>query len=146
MQKPQRTKPSYLLLDTHVWIWLLNGNADKLGKEQIKLIERFAKDEAVRVSAISVWEIGMFVAKKRIQLSKDVNLWVKDSFKGHGLFCEPLSIDILLGSTQLADDFHGDPADRLIIATAKLINATIMTADQKIIHYCKKHHLSVEPL
>ena len=128
MQKTSNTKPKNLLLDTHAWIWLLNGNAEKLGKESLKLIERFAKDEAVKVSAISVWEIGMLVAKKRILLSKDVHLWVKDSFKGNGLFCEPLSVDILLESTQLSDDFHGDPADRLIIATAKRTQKSFVIA------------------
>ena len=86
----------------------------------------------------------MLVAKKRVSLSKDVDLWVKEAFKGHGLFFEPLSIDILLESTQMGGDAHGDPADRLILTTAKNIRAAIMTADVKMISYCQRHNLPVE--
>ena len=139
-------KPKFLLLDTHVWIWLLNGSSELNRKEYLNLIQNYARHDAVKISAISVWELGMLVAKKRLSLSKDVNLWVKESFKGHGLFLEPLSIDILLESTQMGDEFHGDPADRLIISTAKMLDAVLMTADDRIIAYCKKHHMAVESI
>ena len=137
-------KAKYLLLDTHVWIWLLNGCDQINRKEYLNLINQYANQEAVKISAISVWELGMLVFKKRVALSKDVSLWVKESYKGHGLFLEPLSVDIMLDSTHMAEEFHGDPADRMILATAKNINASIMTADERMIQYCKKHHLSVE--
>ncbi|MBF0479663.1 MAG: type II toxin-antitoxin system VapC family toxin [Candidatus Omnitrophica bacterium] len=144
MSNNPKNKTKYLLLDTHIWIWLLNGSEELNDKKYLSLINQYASHELVRISAISVWEIGMLVAKKRISLSKDVTLWVKESFKGYGLFLEPLSIDVMLDSTQLGDSFHGDPADRMIIATAKNINAAIMTADEKINNYCKTHGLAVE--
>ena len=88
----------------------------------------------------------MLVAKNRLTLSKDVSLWVKGSLKGHGLALEPLSIDILLESTQMGDEAHGDPADRLILTTAKNIRASVMTADARMIAYCQRHDLPVEPV
>ena len=146
MPKTQTAKSKYLLLDTHAWIWLINGNDELNRKDHLRQIEQYARRDALRVSAISVWELGMLVAKKRITLSKDVSLWVKESLKGNGLAVEPLSVDILLESTQMDDAVHGDPADRLILMTAKNIHAAIMTADVKMISYCKSHGLPVKSL
>ncbi len=146
MPKAQIAKSKYLLLDTHIWIWLINGNDELNRKEYLRLIEQYARRDALRVSAISVWELGMLVAKKRLTLSKAVSHWVKESFNGHGLAIEPLSVDILLESTQMGGEVHGDPADRLILTTAKNIHATIMTADTKMISYCKSHGLPVQPV
>ena len=140
------SKHKYLLLDTHVWVWLMNGSDELDRKDHLRVIEEYARRDAVRVSAISVWELGMLVAKKRLTLSKDVSHWVKGSFKGQGLSLEPLSIDILLESTQMGEDMHGDPADRMILTTAQHIRAAVMTADVKMIAYCKKHSLPVEPI
>ena len=143
---PITVKPKYLLLDTHVWIWLMNGSDALNRKEYLRFIEQYARHDALRICAISVWELGMLVAKNRLTLSKDVSHWVKESLKGHGLALEPLSIDILLESTQMGDDVHGDPADRLILTTARNIRAAIMTADVKMIAYCRRHGLAVEPV
>ena len=139
-------KPKFLLLDTHVWVWLMNGSAELDRKENLRVIEEYTRRDALRVCTISVWELGMLVIKKRLTLSKDVSLWVKEAFKGNGLMLEPLSIDILLESTQMGDDMHGDPADRMIITTAKHIRASIMTADEKMIRYCRSHSLPIEPV
>ena len=139
-------KSRYLLLDTHVWVWLMNGSDELNRKVYLSLIEHYARRDALRICAISVWELGMLVAKNRLTLSKDVSHWVKESFKGHGLVLESLSVDILLESTQMGTDAHGDPADRLILTTAKNIHAAIMTADDKMISYCQHHNLPVAPV
>ena len=146
MSKTTTVKSKYLLLDTHVWIWLMNGSDELNHKEYLHLIEQYARRDAVRICAISVWELGMLVAKNRLTLSKDVSHWVKESLKGRGLALEPLSVDIMLESTQMGDEVHGDPADRLILTTAKNIRATIITADDKMISYCQRHNLPVEPV
>ena len=143
MSKRTVSKLKYLLLDTHIWIWLMNGNDELNRKDHLRLIQGYAKRDALRVCAISVWELGMLVAKKRLTLSKDVSHWVKESFKLQGLMLEPLTVDIMLESTQMGEDVHGDPADRLILTTAKNIHAAIMTADGEMISYCQRHGLPV---
>ncbi len=143
MPKKTTAKSKYLLLDTHVWIWLMNGSDEINRKEYLRVIEQYARRDALRLCAISVWELGMLVAKKRLTLSQDVSQWVKESFKRQGLSLEPLTTDIMLESTQMGDDVHGDPADRLILTTAKTIHAALMTADVKMIAYCQRHGLAV---
>ena len=146
MPKAMAFNPQYLLLDTHVWIWLINGSGEIKNKNYLQIIEQYSRKDHVRISAISIWELGMLVAKKRLTLSKDVSLWVKESLKASSLAVESLSADILLESTQMDDSAHGDPADRMILTTAKHIKAAVMTADTQMIEYCKQHGWPVEPI
>lgn len=141
---PFNPKTKYLLLDTHVWIWLMNASPELAHKGYLKIIDKYSFNNNLRLCPISIWELGMLVAKNRLTLPKDVSIWVKDSFKEYGLILEALTIDILLESTKMGDSFHGDPADRLILTTAKTIEASVMTADEKMIAYCKKNRLPVE--
>ena len=104
MSKNLINKSKYLLLDTHVWIWLINGSQQLDHKQYLRVIEQYAQKDALRISAISIWELGMLVAKNRIILSKEVSLWVKESLKGYGLSIESLSTDILLESTKMGED------------------------------------------
>ncbi len=141
-----KVNPKYLLLDTHVWVWLINAD-DRLNHRQyLKIIEQYSAQGAVRVSVISVWELGMLAAKARLILSKHIHQWVQEALNSKGISLEPLSIDIVLESAFMGDEAHGDPADRMILATAKNINAMIMTADKKIITYCYRHNLNVTPI
>ena len=141
-----RNKPKLLLLDTHIWIWLMNADAILNHKTYLRTIEEYSEQEALRISAISVWELGMLVAKKRLILSNGLYAWVQESLKTQGLSVEPLSIDILLESTQLGNHAHADPADRMIVSTAKHLKATLMTADAKMISYCLDSNLPVFPI
>jgi len=141
-----KVNSKYLLLDTHVWVWLINADDRLNRKKYLKIIEQYSDQGAVRVSAISVWELGMLVAKGRLILSKNIHEWVQEALNSKGISLEPLSIDILLESAFMGDEAHGDPADRMILTTAKNINAMIMTADKKIIFYCRHHNLNVMPI
>ncbi len=141
-----KTKPRYLLLDTHVWVWLMNGDQALNRKSYLKTIEQYARQDGLRICAISIWEIGMLVAKKRLALSKDLYQWVEESLSAKGLSVEPLSVDVLLKSTQMGDDIQGDPADRMILSVARSINAALMTADAQMITYCRRHNFPVEPI
>jgi len=140
-----KVNSKYLLLDTHVWVWLINAD-DRLNRNKyLKIIEHYSTQGAVRVSAVSIWELGMLVAKERLILSKNIHQWVQESLDSKGISLESLSIDILLESASM-EGVHGDPADRMILATALNINAMIMTADKEIITYCRHHNLNVMPI
>jgi PIN domain nuclease of toxin-antitoxin system len=130
-----------LLLDTHVWIWLMEGSLE-LGHKQQKTINEAAQLGVVGIAAISVWEVAMLVEKKRIKLEKPLLAWVQEALALPGVELKPLTPEIAVESSQLPDGFHGDPADRLIVATARMHQLTLLTHDQKILDYAKKEYLS----
>ncbi len=131
-----------LLLDTHVWIWLVNGDAE-LGADALAAIERAAAAGSVLISAISVWEVAMLKAKGRIVLAKPCAQWVREALSAPGLSLTPLTPEIAVESCQLPGSFHDDPADRLIVATARVADATLVTKDERIFAYGAAGHVSV---
>ncbi|MGB6977060.1 MAG: type II toxin-antitoxin system VapC family toxin [Gammaproteobacteria bacterium] len=134
-----------LLLDTHVWIWLMEGSPG-LNYRQQKTINEAARQSMVCIAAISVWEVAMLVKKGRIKLEKPLLAWVQEALALPGIELKPLTPEIAVESSQLPDGFHGDPADRLIVATARMHRLTLLTHDQKILDYAKKEYLSVIPV
>ncbi len=126
---------SDLLLDTHIFIWLLMGNS-KLTKKNLSLIENCA-DNGFRLclSAISIWEIAMLEKKKKILLSLPVTRWINEALNKSSAKIIDLSVDIIVDSCNLPGTFHSDPADRLIIATSRICNIPLITQDNKIIDY-----------
>ncbi len=99
------------------------------------MIDKARRETGLLVSAISVWELGMQVAKGRVQLSAPLNIWVRRAVHAPGIKLMPLDGDIAVESTELPGALHADPADRFLIATARVLNATIATRDAKIIEY-----------
>ena len=131
---------SLVLLDTHVWIWLLNGD-QKLNPKALKAVERSLSGEAVLLSAISPWEVAMLVSKGRLTLDRDVGEWVQQAIKIQGFRVEPISPEIAVASTRLPGNIHSDPADRLIAATARHLGAILITDDQLLLDYGTAGHL-----
>jgi len=119
-----------ILLDTHVLVWLDEANS-RLGAVAIKRIDKAFQSGEVAISAISFWEIGMLLGKGRIRLDMDLNVWRDDLLK-QGLVELPVSGDISIRAAGL-QNFHGDPADRLIAVTALQNSAVLVTADERIL-------------
>lgn len=101
------------------------------GDNRASVLEGFSGTLAV--SVLSVWEVGMLVAKNRLALDPDVETWTKNNLKPPVLL-QPLTPEIALKSTQLGD-FHGDPVDRMLVATAWVLGQPLATADRKIIRW-----------
>jgi PIN domain nuclease of toxin-antitoxin system len=114
-----------LLLDTHAWIWAVAGDPRA---EQLK-----GYNGRCAISAISVWEVGMLVSRGRLELEPDLETWVESNLK-EPMGLQPLTPDIALRSSGL-DNFHGDPADRILVATALQTCQPLVTADRKIISW-----------
>ncbi|OIR07705.1 ribonuclease VapC22 [mine drainage metagenome] len=131
---------SLVLLDTHAWVWLLNGDP-KLNPKAVKAIERSLSEEAVLLSAISPWEVAMLVNKGRLTLDRDVGEWVATAASIPGIRLEPISPEIAVASTRLPGNIHPDPADRLIAATARHLGAILITDDQLLLDYGTTGHL-----
>ena len=129
-----------ILLDTHAWIWLFEKSPE-LTAEIVEKINRWGKQGEVYISAISVWELSVLTVKGRIVLNKPIRDWVEESFRQPGVNLVELSPQIAIESNFLPGDFHGDPADRIICATARLNDLVLFTRDKKIIKYSQAKHL-----
>jgi PIN domain nuclease of toxin-antitoxin system len=120
-----------IVLDTATWIWRASD------PKRLTTSARRAIDEAesALVSAISVWEVAMLVAKRRIQLDRPVEQWVDIALALPGIQLAPLEPAIAVRSTKLPGEFHPDPADRIIVATALENAVPIVTPDVRIRSY-----------
>jgi len=127
--------PCPLLLDTHVWLWLMAGDATLKSSTALAQIEQAAIEARLLVAAISVWEVGMLEAKGRIVLPMDVMDWVECALTAPGVSLQPLTPAIAVHSSRLPGDFHGDPADRILVASARQGNAMLVTRDERILAY-----------
>lgn len=132
-----------LVLDTHVWIWLFEGHK-QLAKQSLRnTLDQAALDGRIFIPSIALWELAMLEAKGRVTLAMELHDWIDKalSFPGHQL--APMTPGIAVDSTRLPGAFHGDPADRIIAATARALNARLVTADKAIIRYARSKHLQV---
>ena len=129
------------LLDTHVWIWLVNGGPERLLDGAIDAIRGASAASALAVSAISVWEVAMLESKGRLQLQMDCQEWVSEATRRAGLRIVPLAPEIAVASTRLPGEFHGDPSDRIIAATARHEGAVLVTRDRALLGYAGRGYL-----
>jgi PIN domain nuclease of toxin-antitoxin system len=129
-----------VLLDTHAWIWLMEGTP-AIPAAVRKIIEQAADAGQLWVSAISTWEVAMLAAKGRVVFSLDVQTWITQALEAPGLRLVPLSPEIAVASASLPGNFHGDPADRILVATARGLTARRATADRAILAYGRRGHV-----
>ncbi len=120
-----------ILLDTHALLWQEDGSP-KLGQRAHRVIERAFDENNVAVSPISFWEVAMRVQKGHITFLSDVAAWRRDLIS-RGLNEIPVDGGIAVRAG-LLPDMHGDPADRLIVATA-LEGHQLLTADQRLLQW-----------
>jgi len=135
--------PGLLLLDTHVWIWLFEGDTSRVGSDVAAVVDRAAAEWNVRVSTMSVWEVAMLAARRRVTLSFDCDAWVRNALDRPGVRLESFTPKIAIESTRLPNFAHRDPADRILIATARVTSATLVTRDRRILDYAAKGYLRV---
>lgn len=115
-----------IVFDTHAWVWFAADNR-LLSDAAIDAIQ---DADRIGVSAISVWEVGMLCAKGRLQVAPDVRQGVDAALALDRVELLPLSPEVAVLSTKLA--LHGDPADRIIVATAQVAGAQLVTKDERI--------------
>jgi PIN domain nuclease of toxin-antitoxin system len=124
-----------LLLDTHIWVWYLEGDTTQLTPEVIQLLDRGGAGGGLRVSDISYWEVAVKTAKGKLAFSVDPTVWLNRAAKAPGIRSLPLDREVLLLSTRLPGTVPNDPADRMLIAAALLNSLPLVTADSLIIDY-----------
>ena len=131
-----------IILDTHVLIWAVEGDA-RLGPAARTAITEAAPEEGVGISAITPWEIALLSEKGRLRLSRDVGAWIDAALGLPGVRLAPILPAIAIDSVRLPGTFHADPADRLIVATARHHSAPLLTADRAILEYGAGSHASI---
>jgi PIN domain nuclease of toxin-antitoxin system len=131
-----------VLLDTHVWIWTVEGDRRRLNARAVSAIERASRRGEVLVAAISVWEIAMVEAKGRIALSMPVDEWVAAALRAPGVRLLDLTPAISVDSARLPGRPVGDAADRILVASARSAGARLATCDAAMIAYAAGGHVA----
>ena len=120
-----------ILLDTHVWLWWLLGS-DQLPKKERVELDRLAARGALCVAAVSLWETHMLHAKGRLTLNRPFDTWIRDAAAANVVQVLPLDVEVVIALDGLPATFHGDPADRLIVATSRAHKIPLATHDGAI--------------
>ena len=129
-----------LLLDTHVLVWLAEGRED-LSEDARALIDRAAGRWGLVVSAISFWEVAMLAERGKIALSRPILAWRELVLATPGIGEAPVTGDVGVESMLLPEKLHGDPADRMLVATARLNGWQLATRDRQILAYARAGHV-----
>ncbi len=129
-----------ILLDTNALLWLAESDP-RLGSEARETITQSATAAEILVSPISFWEIGLLLSKGRISLFKPLSQWADAVATRTEFRIIPIDAAIAIEAGQLPGSLHGDPGDRFMIATARVMQATLLTSDRKILAYAQTGHV-----
>ncbi len=132
-----------VLLDTCAAIWLANGDPFDTDARSMIVLAGFS--QGVFVSPITAWEIGILSRPKpgrTVQFLPDASTWFARFMAGPAIKAAPFTADIVIAASQLPEPLHGDPADRLLIATARDMGVPIVTRDKKILTYAAGGHVA----
>jgi PIN domain nuclease of toxin-antitoxin system len=122
------------LLDTHAWVWWVTDDR-RLSKRARSAIDRAQRRGDLTLSAISIWEVAKKVEKRQLRLDRPLDDWIDAALAADGLQLLELTRRVLVESCQLPGTFHGDPADQMIVATARQRSASVVTADTRLRDY-----------
>ena len=120
-----------IVLDTHAWLWWVNGGSSlsRKAEKEIRAARR------IGVSAVSCLEVAVAEARGRIGLDRPARLWLGEALALPRVELLPLTPAVAVKASRLGRDFPGDPADRVIVATAQLESAVLVTRDSRIREY-----------
>ena len=124
-----------LLLDTHVWIWSLSGDARRIGRRARALLTRAESRDAIRISPVTLFEVMALHVAGRLQLTRPPDEWIRQAMASAPVRIAELSASIAVDAGRIARDVLADPMDRLLVATAAAMEATLLTADARILRY-----------
>lgn len=122
-----------IVLDTHIWVWWVHGDAH-LTEDQVKLLQDHETD-GLGLSSISCWEVAKLVERGRPILPCPLADWLDQALGYAGIQLLNLTPNIVGDSTQLPGEFHKDPAHQMIVSTARVHGCALLTADERILSY-----------
>jgi PIN domain nuclease of toxin-antitoxin system len=121
------------------------AGSNELNLETRRTISRALGQGMLRIAAISLWEIALLASRNRILLGKPLSLWFQEALAAPAPAVEALTPSIAIESCELPGRFHADPADRMIVATARVTGGVLMTRDRQILAYAAHGHLTAIP-
>lgn len=121
-----------ILLDTHAWIWWVHRDPLLPAAVQAVLLRQ---DDTLAVSAISLWEVAKLVERGRLELPAALPVWFDMALGGSEVSVAALTPEIAAASASLPGSFHRDPADQIIVATARVLDVLLVTCDMRIRAY-----------
>lgn len=122
-----------IVLDTHIWVWWVHGDSHLTATHRQALEAH--EQTGLGISAISCWEVAKLVEYERLILPCPTREWLDQALAYPGVRLLELSPIVAAGSTELPGEFHKDPADQIIVATARVHNVPLLTADERIRKY-----------
>lgn len=124
------------LLDTHAWIWLVEGNP-RLGRAARRGIDRAAAHDAVRISAVSAFEVASLCTSGRLHLRLTPQQWVDEALDLPGVRLAEVTVAVAVDAGQIPKASLADPFDRILAATARRLDAALVTADRALLAHLK---------
>jgi PIN domain nuclease of toxin-antitoxin system len=122
-----------ILIDTHIWVWWTHDDT-RLRHDHLKILNSPNAFD-IGVSVVSCWEVAQLVQRGTLKLQVDIQAWMHAALAPKCIELLPLTPEIAIESTRLPGNFHCDPADRFLVATARLMDRHLMTADRQILDY-----------
>lgn len=127
-----------VLLDTHVWLWSVEGDLRRVGRRARQLLSRAESQEAIRISPATVFEVTALHTAGRVRLARPPEQWIRESLQVAGIRLAELSPGIAIDAGAIPRTALADPLDRLLVATARTLQATFLTSDLRILDYAAK--------
>jgi PIN domain nuclease of toxin-antitoxin system len=127
-----------VLLDTHVWLWSVHGDKGRIGRRTRQVLSRAESRDAIRVSVATLFEVTALHALARIRLTRSPEQWIRESFETTGIRIAEMSTAIAIDAGGIPRSALADPLDRILVATARHLDATFLTSDARILDYGSK--------
>ena len=127
-----------LLLDTHVWVWTLEGDTRRIGRRARAVLSRAEADDQIRVSPLTLFEVTALHTLGRLRLSRPLHDWIRQAMAGAGIRVADLSPAAAADAGSIPREALADPIDRLLVATARDLEATLLTGDRRILDYASR--------
>jgi PIN domain nuclease of toxin-antitoxin system len=124
-----------LLLDTHVWIWSTEGDRRRIGRRTRHALARAESAHAIRISPASIFEVMALHTAGRLRLARPVEQWIREGLEATGVRLAELTPSIAIDAGAMSRTSLADPIDRLLVATARQLGATLLTADARILEH-----------
>lgn len=124
-----------LLLDTHVWLWSVNGDARRVGRRTRRLLSRAESQEAIRISPVSLFELMALHTLGRVRLARSPEQWIGEALDSAGVRVAELSPAMAIDAGRIPRESLSDPLDRILVATARHLEATLLTSDARILAF-----------
>jgi PIN domain nuclease of toxin-antitoxin system len=124
-----------ILLDTHVWVWAVLGEGRRLGRRTRQLLTRAERHGVLHISPASIFEVSALHTLGRLRVARPIESWIREAIESGGLRIAGLSPAIAIDAGRIGRAALADPLDRLLVATAREAEATLVTADERILGY-----------